>query len=166
MAELSDRFALPLLQPGQAQKELFHNEALIALENIVHVVAESIGEDAPPADAAPGQAWIVGLTPAGAWEGQAGRIAAMTQGGWRFVAPVTGMTAWLQDAGHWLWWDGSNWNRDTIPVPGISVGGVRVIGGQQPAIADPAGGTTIDDEARAAISALFAALRSHGLIAS
>jgi hypothetical protein len=33
--ESTDRFSLPLLVAGQAQKELFHNEALLALDTIV-----------------------------------------------------------------------------------------------------------------------------------
>lgn len=44
------------------------------------------------------------------------------------------------------------------------VGGVQVVESQQPAIPDAAGGATVDAEARAAINALLAALRIHGLI--
>jgi hypothetical protein len=40
-----------------------------------------------------------------------------------------------------------------------------VVGARQPAIAAPAGGTTIDAEARNAVAALLAVLKSHGLTA-
>jgi hypothetical protein len=47
-----------------------------------------------------------------------------------------------------------------------SVGGTKVVGTQGATVADATGGATIDAEARAAINALLARLRTHGLIAS
>jgi hypothetical protein len=44
------------------------------------------------------------------------------------------------------------------------VAGTKVVGAQQPAIPDAAGGVTIDVEARAALNTLLAELRLHGLI--
>lgn len=44
------------------------------------------------------------------------------------------------------------------------VGGVKVIGAQGAAVADPAGGVTVDAEARTAINLVLARLRAHGLI--
>lgn len=44
------------------------------------------------------------------------------------------------------------------------VNGVQVVTDQQAAIPDAAGGATVDTEARAAINAVLAALRTHGLI--
>lgn len=43
---------------------------------------------------------------------------------------------------------------------------VKVVGGQGAAVADAAGGATIDAEARTAINTLLARLRTHGLIAT
>lgn len=45
------------------------------------------------------------------------------------------------------------------------VTGTQVVGAQEPAIPDAAGGITVDTEARAALNALLAAARAHGLIA-
>jgi hypothetical protein len=42
--------------------------------------------------------------------------------------------------------------------------GVQVVGTRASAIASPAGGTTVDSEARATIGQLLEALRQHGLI--
>jgi hypothetical protein len=68
--------------------------------------------------------------------------------------------------GLWARKAGSGWLIGDIAAASISVAGEQVEGPQQPAIGDPAGGATIDVEARAAIAALLAAARSHGLIAT
>ena len=34
------RFALPLIAPGQAQKEAYHNEALAAIDAALHACVE------------------------------------------------------------------------------------------------------------------------------
>lgn len=60
--------------------------------------------------------------------------------------------------------DGGNFDLEAGGVHRI--GGVQVVGARRPAIGDPSGGTTIDAEARAALTAILGALRTHGLIAS
>jgi hypothetical protein len=49
---------------------------------------------------------------------------------------------------------------------GLVVDGVPVVGSQKTAVADPAGGGVIDVQARAAVMAILARLRAHGLIAT
>lgn len=61
--ETSVRLGLPLLQTGQAQKEMTHNEALTLLDFAVQPVVEAVGVDTPPAAPAPGACWVVGPTP-------------------------------------------------------------------------------------------------------
>ncbi len=50
-------------------------------------------------------------------------------------------------------------------VQAVQVAGQQVVGARQAAVANAAGGATIDAEARTAINALLAAARAHGLIA-
>ena len=45
------------------------------------------------------------------------------------------------------------------------VGGIKVVGEQQAAIAAPTGGSTTDAQSRTAIGAIISALQAHGLIA-
>jgi len=48
----------------------------------------------------------------------------------------------------------------------IYIDGTKIIDSQQAAVADASGGATVDAEARTAINALLARLRTHGLIAT
>jgi len=166
MTDATARFALPFIASGQAQKELFHNEALARIDALLDPVVESVLLDAPPAAPAPGQCWIVGATPAGAWSGQALAIAAWTEDGWRFVAPRAGLRAWSLADRVSVMFDGAAWELGALHARHVFVGGVPVVSGQQSAIADPSGGPVPDSQARAAISAILSALRAHGLIAS
>lgn len=166
MTEITPRLALPLLVPGQAQKEMFHNEALAALDLVVQASVAAIGINDPPATPALGACWIVGTAPTGAWAGQAGALAGWTAGGWRFVAASEGMAVWDQASGQVARRVGGAWLDGAVTASRIVVGGVQVVGAQRPAIAGPAVGSVIDAEARAAISSMLAALRAHGLIAA
>lgn len=164
MTERSARFALPLLQPGQAQKEVFHNEAL----TIVDLLLDAAVEGAPSAVLPPapqiGQCWIVAAGATGAWAGQEDRIAGWTAGGWRFLEPQTGTRVWDKAAGLWLYWNGSGWSDGSLPAAGLVIAGQQVVGSRQPTISSPSGGTTIDAESREAIASIVVALRTHGLI--
>jgi hypothetical protein len=164
MTDRSDRFALPFILPGQAQKEAFHNEAVAALDALVHAAVEGPPLAGPPAAPDPGQCWIVAASPSGAWDGRAHHLACRTSAGWRFVAPIAGMAAFDKAGGFWRYWDGSAWSDGKFPAAGLTVDGEQVVGTRQPAILSPSGGTIIDAEARAAIDAIIVTLKSHGLV--
>jgi hypothetical protein len=164
MSEETARYALPFLVPGQAQKELYHNEALVRIAAMLHVAVEGAPAATAPLAPLEGQCWIVGTGAGGAWAGRDGNLAAWTTGGWRFVEPQPGTLAWNKAAGCWVHFDGTQWGNGMIPVAGISVGGQQVVGQRQAPVPSPSGGTIIDAEARAAIGLITAALMSHGLI--
>ncbi|RED16034.1 DUF2793 domain-containing protein [Parasphingopyxis lamellibrachiae] len=166
MTDATDRFGLPLIQPGQAQKELFHNEALALLDGAVHPAAETRGDDVPPVSPAYGQGWIVGTAPTGDWAGHADKFAIWTGGGWRFVESVEGMQIWLRDSGVFSFWTGSEWRDGEQVCDALVIAGQTVVRQQQPAVPDASGGAIIDGEARSAIAAILLALRTHGLIAT
>lgn len=165
MTTLTARFKLPLLAPGQAQKELFHNEAVAALDALLNASVEAVGSNAPPAAPQIGQSWILGAAPTGAWAGQPHAIAWWGDGGWRFAAPAAGMRATIRDSGLPVAWEADGWRVGEVRAGRVAVGGVQVVGPRQPAIAEPAGGAVIDAEARAAVAAILASLRAHGLLA-
>lgn len=162
----TDRLGLPLLAAGQAQKELAHNEALLRLDLAIALAVISADAVAPPLAPAPGQCWIVAIGGTGDWAGRDREIAGWTEGGWRFVAPLEGWTAWAIDRGNALRFDGIAWADEAVRGDGLHVAGARVVGARQGAIADPTGGATQDSEARVAIGVILTALRAHGLIES
>ncbi len=164
MTTATIRHKLPLLVPGQAQKEMFHNESLAAIDVLLHAVVEAVGVDVPPSAPAEGQSWIVGPAPSGAWSGHAHAVTNWGPGGWRFLAAVGGMSVSVGTSGLRAVWDGGRWTVGRVDAERLAVGGVQVVGARQPAIVDPAGGTTTDAEARMVLSAMLAAMRAHGLI--
>lgn len=166
MVDATERFSLALLQPGQAQKEIFHNEALTTIDALLHPVAQAADVNDPPTTPAVGQCWIIGGAPTGAWAGHADAIALWSVGGWRFIAPVPGMLVWVMADGLWARRGTGDWVVGDLVAGSLSIGGTQVVGAQRAAITNPGGGSTIDVEARAAISALLGAARFHGLIAT
>jgi len=138
----SPRFALPLLFAGQAQKEVFVNEALSLTDALLHCAIEGTNP-APPASPAEGENWLVGASATDGWQGRDGSIACRQGGNWLFVAPRDGMQVFDRSNGQVLLYDGG-WNAPAAPD-------------------SPGGGSTIDVEARAAIDALIIVLRSAGV---
>jgi hypothetical protein len=120
--------------------------------------------DEIPPDPAPGDSWIVGPGAGGEWAGRADNLATWTGGGWRFIAPVPGMTVWRVDAGYRLYWTGTAWSDGNWPVAALTISGEQVVGPRLETVPSPSGGTTIDAEARTAVDAIIVALRTHGLI--
>ncbi len=142
------RHKLPFLAVAQAQKEITHNEALVRIDALLHPVVQ--GELAVPptlTDADAGKCWLVAAAPTGEWTGKTGQIAVWIGGGWRFCAPAEGMRARLQSQ-----------NIDRIRSGGVWI--------TPPAIPNPASGSVVDVEARAAIASLLAHLRAIGRVTS
>lgn len=162
--EVTPRLSLPMLQPGQAQKELFHNEALALLDLAVSATVVAIGTTAPPATPEPGQCWIIGSGATGAWAERDGQVAGWSAGGWRFIAPRPGMAVWSEMDGTIARFRAGEWQVGTVSCERILIGGKQVVGARAAAVAPASGGGVIDSEARAAIDAMLEVLRGHGLI--
>ena len=140
--------------------------SLLALDLLVGGSVEEPPRNAPPSSPTAGQAFILGTSPTGAWADKPGHVAGYTAGGWRLIAPADGMTLLVKSTGTFAVYRGSAWDLGLVRAAAVEIGGQQVVGGRGAAIAAPAGGATIDAEARGAISAVLGALRTHGLIAT
>ncbi len=144
---------------------MFHNEALRRVDIVLAAAVETVGGNAPPASPTDGQCFIVGPAPTGAWAGHAKAIAGYAAGGWRFVAAVAGMRALDKASGQTASYDGASWVVGTVKGAKLELAGSQVVGARGAPVANPASGTVVDMEARAAIGAILDRLRAHGLIA-
>ena len=127
---------------GQSQKEAFVNEAHALTDALIHCAIEGTTAT-PPGSPVEGTNWLVGASPTGAWTGQAEKIACRQAGNWLFVSPKDGMRLLDKSIGQERRYS-AGWLAPSAP-------------------ANPAGGSTVDAEARAAIAALIAALRTAGI---
>lgn len=136
---------LPMLIPGQAQKEFFVNQALVILDSL-HPQAVVASQPVPPADAPEGVCYRVTGPAEQEWEGCEDHIAVRIGGDWHFIPPREGMRMFDGGIDQFLLFRDS-W-QTTAPTTA------------------PTGGTVVDIEARAAIGQVIDALRNAGLLPS
>jgi len=160
------RLSLPFLTVGQAQKEFTHNESLQTLDVLVCGAVEAPPLATPPPTPIVGAAYIVADGATAAWVGRDHCIAAWTGGGWRFISPVEGMTLYERSSGTPATFKNRAWEIGALCGSSLLIDGLQVVGARAAGIASPTGGSVVDVEARAALDAMLAILREHGLIAS
>ena len=138
----SPRIGLPYLFAAQAQKEATVNESFALIDAMLAPAVEDIAS-IPPSSPGEGECWIIGANPQGDWAGHETDLAAFTAGAWLFIRAREGMAVFDKAAAVTRRWDGG-WTAPDAP-------------------ASPAGGATIDAQARLAIDGLIATLRSAGI---
>jgi hypothetical protein len=140
---VTPNLSLPMIVPGQAQKEFFVNQALGILDALYgYSVRASL--TAPPALVEEGESFRVTGPATQAWQGCDDHLAVRIGGSWHFIAPREGMLVFDRAAGQFMAFR-SGWQKTTAPTV-------------------PAGGGIIDVEARAAINQLIQALRLIGIM--
>ena len=162
MTDTTDRFALPLIQTGQAQKEITHNEALGLIDSLLQIAVDDIVPTPPPAPAI-GHLWIVAAGATGIWAGRDGALAGFTSAGWTYLPPRDGCVAWVVAVGVFALFRAGSWQVGAWPVRSLTIGGRAVLGATPTPLATVTGGGVVDAEARAAIAAIAAVLRAQGL---
>ena len=158
------RFALPYLAPGQLQKEFFHNEALQRIDMLLCPIVEGAATATPPSTPAVGNCYLIAANATGPWAGRDGSLACFSEGGWRFVPPVDGMSLVDRASGQLLSFRNGGWETGIVRAQEVRVDGQAVVRNRQSAIGDPSGGTIIDSQCRTAVAQILAAMRAHGLI--
>ena len=138
-----------------------------SLQTLDALVAGSVEEPplaTPPTAPTVGSCYIVADGATDAWAGKSQCVAAWTSGGWRFVAPVEGMTLYECTSGNWAVFRGATWEIGNLRGGALLIDGEQVVGARAAAIESPSGGAVVDTEARAALEAVLDTLRQHGLI--
>ena len=105
----SPNLGLPYLEAAQAQKHVTHNEALRRLDVLVQAVVVDRTLTVPPATPGEGDSYIPAAGAAGAWTGQALKIASWQDGAWAFYTPQEGWRAWSAAENALLAFDGADW---------------------------------------------------------
>lgn len=105
----SPLLSLPFLSAGQAQKHVTHNDALSALDGLVHLSVLARGAVTPPSSPADGDRYLLAASPTGDWSGQGGTIALRIAGAWRFFTPRKGWCSWIEAETLLLIFDGTSW---------------------------------------------------------
>ena len=119
---------LPLLAAAQAQKHVTHNEALSALDALVHLAVKERNRTTPPGLPAEGDRYHVGAAASGAFAGHEGAIAFFDLGLWRFLAPRPGWRAYVEAEDRIIVHDGAVWhdlghyNRDLDNIDMLGIG--------------------------------------------
>jgi hypothetical protein len=157
------RHGLPLLTAGQAQKEITHNEALLAIDRRLHPVVESRRLKAPPDAVTAGSAFIIPADAFGQWAGSTNSIASFDGFGWDIAAPVRGTVIWIADEQCFSVFDGE-WSSRGFPAQALEINGRIVLGAEPVTLMEPTGGDFVDANCRATLGILIAAMRSQGII--
>lgn len=158
------RLGLPLIAAGQSQKDVTHNEAVLALDRMVALAVVSRTQMSPPVAAAAGEIQIVPPGGESDWGQPAGSLMQWQGAGWQVQAPRDGQLALLQDEAVLLVHN-QGWQA-LFPVSGLLIGGRSVLAATPVSVAPPTGGTTVDMEARAVLSALLSTLVQQGILAT
>ena len=116
----SNRLALPFIDAAQSQKHVTHNEALVALDALVHLAVKARNVSAPPASPLEGDRYLVPSGATGGFAGHANAIAAFDNGGWAFLAPKAGWRVYVESEGLFLLFDGAaREDADLAEVDGV-----------------------------------------------
>lgn len=107
--DFSPLLNFPYLLPNQAQKHVTVNESLRRLDAIVQISVKTQTLAIPPGSPAEGDRYIIAASATAEWLGHEKAIAAYQDSAWEIIAPNTGWTAWLEDEGKLIVFDGADW---------------------------------------------------------
>lgn len=94
--EYTNRLKLPLLVPNQSGKEIFHNEAIITLDNIIQNCILDKDLATPPENPNSGDIYIIANNATDEWLNKDNNIA-FYDNGWRFLEQKEGFTFFIKD---------------------------------------------------------------------
>ncbi|MXN54010.1 DUF2793 domain-containing protein [Shinella sp. AETb1-6] len=112
----TDNLNIPYILPSQAQKHVTHNEAIRALDAMLHLAVLSRAVTTPPENPTGGDRYIVPSGATGAWSGRETSVAAWQDGAWAFYAPREGWLAHVLDENRMLVFKAGGWTAAAFAV--------------------------------------------------
>jgi hypothetical protein len=112
----TDNLNLPYILPSQAQKHVTHNEAIRALDAMLHLAVLSRAIANPPENPVSGDRYIVPSDPTGNWTGKETSVAAWQDGAWAFYVPREGWLAHVLDENRILVFKAGSWSPAAFAV--------------------------------------------------
>jgi len=103
----TNKFLIPEIIVGQAQKEVTHNEGLAFLDALMK--NPLVGEDTvtPPTTPLEGDIHTVGTGATGVWLGKDGMVAYFINNIWTFTTPFSGLVFYSNVSNDFLFYDGT-----------------------------------------------------------
>lgn len=111
MSQLSSRFKLPYIMPGQAQKHVTHNEAVRALDTLLHVSVIARDMTAPPSAPSEGDFYLMGDMPSVEVAAYANYLLGFVDGAWMYYPPVQGLIVNIENEAKCVIWRGTQWTE-------------------------------------------------------
>jgi hypothetical protein len=155
MTTTSPLLGTNLWDSGITQPDLVFNDAIRQYDALIAGLILSRTTDAEPGSPSEGDAYIMTGSASGTdWATfDEHDIAVFSGAVWKQYAPGGRVQMLVDDDNEIVYWTGSAW-------------AVGVVLTADSKISDPAGGGTVDAEARTAINAIIDALESHGITAT
>lgn len=110
------RIGIQRLVSGQASAEITLNDALNLLDTFAGLTVTNQTTTTPPSSPSEGDAYIVGASATGLWDGHDDKVAVWFSG-WVFVTPITGMVARDLSTDTELEYDGTGWATKPVVLP-------------------------------------------------
>jgi hypothetical protein len=107
----TNRLKLPLIDSGQSQKEITHNEALNMLDIFVNPVVQEINITSPPESPKPGQLYVIGQNATKEFVNHTNKIAQRLENSWRFIKPLKWLEVTLNKDGSKYKFNGESWQQ-------------------------------------------------------
>ncbi len=104
----SVHLGMTFLEQNQSQKHVTVNDALIALDAIVHLSVIDRDTATPPVSPTDGDRYLIASSPTGAWTGSAGKITMFQDNAWNIFDPQDGWLCYVESEGIYLKYD-SGW---------------------------------------------------------
>lgn len=95
---------------AQAQKEVTFNDLLWLLDAVMgHGAINRTTTTPPDPSLFEGSLWIVATGATGDWLGKTNQLAQVVNGAWRFYAPKSGWSMWIDAESNYVIYDGVKW---------------------------------------------------------